>query len=284
MTESSSEKEEDPPLSKERLDALNQELISASFITSDVIYIELRLLRDYKLGAVLRHILDTASSAEAKKAYEMIQAHRSDYAHRAYDDLDYYIPGLPLTNAQVETLLTETMNPDAILNASPMTEFIHTLLSNLMINANHSEVQNKSGQIRFLVNTYPLDISEKQQRLVSLYLTRLCAVDVEIFCCDPTDLDKTVFDQCDEFYSFYCKKFVENTYFHKKLESLTYLKKRLFIPKYFGTTYTKNYNTLQDQTYTHAVLNTMITFEYMPMTYVSPAIPETPPDEEASSS
>lgn len=282
MTETATETSEDPPLTKERIDALNQELVSSSLITSDVIYMELRLLRDYKLGAVLRHILDTATDTEAKRTYETIQKHLSAYAYREYDDLDHYIPDLPLTNTEVETLLTETIVPDAILNASPMTEFIHTLLANLMINANHSEVQNKSGQIRFLINTYPLDISEKEQRLVSLYITRLCSVDIEIFYRDPKELDKTVFERCDEFYSFYCNRFMENAYFYKKLKTLTYLKKRLFVPKYFGKTYTKTHNTLQDQTYTHAILNTMITFNYMPMTYVSPKIPETSPDEKAA--
>ena len=288
MAENTDEESEDEPsLTQEQMDDLNRELLESSFVTSDVLYIELRLLRDYKLGAILRHVMDTKAEDIAKTTYETIQKHIATYAHRKYDDVDHYIPGLPITNDEVDRLLASTENSDPILNASPMTEFVHTLIANLMINANHSEVQNKSGQIRFLVNTYPLDISAREQRLVSLYITRLCAVDVEIFCQDPETLDKTMIDRCDEFYSFYIDRLMRNTYFYDKLKKLSFLRRRLYVPKYFGFTYTKDHDTFQDQTYTHAVLNTMITFEYIPMTYVSPPIPkEKQPsaNEEAASS
>ena len=275
MAEEKDDNDEAPSsLTKEQMDDLNTELLESSFVTSDVMYIELRLLRDYKLGAVLRHVMDTKPQDVAKRTYETIQNNLSSYVHREYDDIDHYIPDLPIRNDDVETILATTKKPDAILNASPLTEFIHTLLSNLMINSNHSEVQNKTGQIRFLLNTYPLDISEKEQRLISLYITRLCAVDVEIFCQDPKALSKEILKRCDEFYSFYITRLMENTYFYQKLKSLSFLKKRLYIPKYFGFTYTNTHNILHDQTYTHAVLNTMITFDYMPMTYVSPPLPE----------
>lgn len=277
MSETSTDDTTDniPNLTKEQVDELNTTLIESSLITSDVLYIELRLLRDYKLGALLRLMMDTCSDHVSETSYQILRSHLSSYAHREFDDLDHYVPGLPFTDQEVMSYLQTTTVPDAVLNASPMTEFIHTLLSHLMINANNSAVEGKDEQIQFIINTYPLEVSDRMHRLISNYITRLCAVDVMFICEDPKTLSKEILEKSDELYSFYLERLVKNEYLRHQMTNLKYLKKRFFGPKLFGYTYDKSKNTVQEQAYTNAVMNTTVQFKYLPVPYISPKGPNT---------
>ena len=94
------------PFSREELNAKQAADLKSELFTPDVIYMELRLLKDYTIGALLA-LASEKSKEEGERLYKSIRGRLIGYDMRMIDDVTPFFPDFGLTTDQIEDVIKD---------------------------------------------------------------------------------------------------------------------------------------------------------------------------------
>ena len=132
-------------IDKAELDRLNQEMIVSDLITPDRLYVDLALIKDFNIGALLSFRDERKDTW--KTLYQSIITALPEYQIRKFDDLAHYFPEFGLSNQTLRARIYDPEWAGHILHNAPITPFINTLRSQILVNVNHSAVIGKTDPI-----------------------------------------------------------------------------------------------------------------------------------------
>jgi hypothetical protein len=255
MTESTKE------LDYKKIQALNEKAIQNQFFTPDKIYIELGLLKDIPLGIMYFDNVGIRDDSDSfNTLQERVKETIREYQSRTYDTIDRYFSDLGYTDKYIEDMLRKTQYHDMYFLASPTTHFINTLIRHFIRNQNNSRPANKYikklvGEGKFkvdpidiecIINTYPLNLSQKVITDVSEILGESLGTNIRFICKDPSTFDKNDWDEwldkVDCFYVDDLGRFTCSPISLEKQEALEFTGKWLFARKRFDKTQERLFN------------------------------------------
>lgn len=216
------------PFTREELNAKQAADLKSELFTPDVIYLELRLLKDYTLGALLALASDKPP-AEGERLFKSVKSRLLGYDMRLTDDVAPFFPDFNLTTDEIEEVIRDPKYTDKILMYAPGTQFITAMSENLRININHSEVDDRFEKVRlddqgrylknwkdvtYVVNTWPLPSpTGRSLQMIQEFITRAFQSNVIVISTDPKDLDAKYYKSCDEFNFYQIGRHFENPKF-----------------------------------------------------------------------
>lgn len=254
-----------------------------AFITPDRIYLDLALLKDLRLGAAMH--LRMAELEQCFTPQEFRQA-LVVYKGRDYYDVPHYFPTLKVTNADIDAVLHDPTQSDAIFAASIPTEFCNIFHTHILLNANHStaaghyRIDPKTQRkelipIRVFVNTYPLTLSKRATYTLGAYVAKRYGVDAEVGRVDPHHYPLQDFLGWEEHYLYYLKEYIERQDVAAAYLEGRMLQSRIFGLRYCGYTYNPTMSTQDlnlDMVLTKAQLDILSTFNFLEPWMVSPVL------------
>lgn len=228
-----SEKKEQEQFTADHIRGLNDNLIKGDLIAPDKIYMDLGLLRDFRLGALLVLAFEK-SEEEARRVYGHIIDKRSDYAKRAFLDMEHCYPEAGITNDEIDSVLKNPDYSDKILTASPVTSFLSVFASQMVVNVNHSAVMRKYDPVRVTINTYPLVLSKEWARLVGVFMAQNFGIETVVLSFDPTHASLKMMGAFDEYYLLNLREFSYNKEIHNALSNMEFQEKRIYAAQFLG--------------------------------------------------
>lgn len=274
-----------PPFSDDEVKRISEELIQNRLITPDRLYVDLALLKDLALGAMLA-LAFRDSVARAKQVYDIIAAGLPAYRTRYFFDPLYYFKETGYTQAELDQALHDPHLADDIYRMAPMTGVIKTLLSHMLVNANHSAVAAKEGDVTMLVNTYPLQLSPTFQGALMVYLGEILHVNTTMCNQSIAEMPFAELQACDEFYLYHIHEFSHHPDVHRALSELTFTNKRIFAIPTCGYTYDplRSRDSLaQELVQVEAAMGVATeTFRHIPVNLCSPVVESSPTPDPAT--
>jgi len=246
-------------------------------VTPDHLYIDLALLKDLQIGAILA-LASRESEERFEAAYQAVSKGLKKYATRYFLDASHYFTKAGYTKAQIDEALADPTMSDDIYRMAPMTEFIKILFSHMLINANHSEVIGKSGEVSLTVNTYPLKLGEVYEAAVGVHLAELLGVKVVVWC-KNLEKDVTMSDlkDFDEYYLWYLYEFSRNPEIHKGLSDMAFASKRIFATPTCGYVFDPDRSKdslIRELVQVEAAMGVVVdTYKHIPIFKCSPSLP-----------
>jgi len=238
FSDTSQQKDKKPlQIDEEELKRFNAEMLISDLITPDQIYVDLALVKDFNIGALMTfrdERKDTSTPEEHLALYRSIIDKLPEYQIRKFNDIAHYFPAFKLSNAEIRTRIADPLWSSKILHSSPVTQFIVTLQAQIAVNINHSAVISKRDPIQLIINTYPLQLNRMDRNIVGLYFSQLLKVVVTV---DYIDFTKMTFDSVvkyDEIYTYYLNLLFDHEDIREGYTTLKFLRKRLFAPTIFG--------------------------------------------------
>ncbi len=267
--------------SAEMIQQLNENIVTSELITPDNIYIDWSLLRDPYLGTVISLLINAKDQTNSFTKFNILQNKLANYQLREFDDVAYYLPELGFSTEEVNTHLGNLQYQEQIFHASPMTNFIHTLYSNINVNINHSMVKGKYTKIHIddkhyhrkyddiclFINTYPLQLTKKQYDLIATFLTGNLRVNVKIVTTPIEQLSLEFLLAMDEIYTNHLLKFLDNDMFSQALTAMKLQKTKFYASKRLGPVRPTTLNQRRiDAEFLrmHAVVDIMCQFTWLP--------------------
>lgn len=225
---SDQEKEDTAGFDPEELKAINDQMIQSQLITPDRLYVDLAIMRDFGIGAIMSHAFEKGEQ-EARRVYSHVFGNMKAYQRRYFFDPLHYFPECGMTRSQLTERLLDPKYSDHIFRAAPVTEFLALLGTHIAVNVNHSAVKGKTDKpITITLNTYPLTLSEETKKLIAVYLATTFGVEVRIWREDLSEISLKKIFAFDEYYLYYIKEFSHNQAIHKSLSDGEFSEKRIF--------------------------------------------------------
>lgn len=258
----------------------------SDLVTSDYYYIDLQLLKDFQVGALL-YILDhdlELSKDIKEKIYNSLTDNYVAYMKRAIDEIIPYIKlyDLDITQEKINSMINDPRYSEAIFNYSPNTYFLDTLKSNILINVNHSMVKDKFRKrkitkttytkeavpIWLYINTYPLKLSQFTLRMIADTLCQELKVNIRFINKPANTLPFKLIDRIDEFYVYYLQDLLQHSHVKTQMEQWKFLEKRIFASPFFRYESKDDFMEEQDERYTTyqrvtSVLIMVTKFQYL---------------------
>lgn len=226
--------QEEIDLAEKKMQTINERLIKDELIDSDHIYLDLALIKDLEIGAVMAMASEKSEEC-ARETYGIILEGMPKYKKRAYADIKGYIPKIPFTREEIDDYLDNPLKSDRIFACAPATSFIKELGKQILINANHSQVLEKSDvPIRIHVNTHPLTLSEEFGKSLMAFVAGTFHVECTYFSQDPIAIPYEQYQTYDEFYFYYFSQFSLHPKIHESLGSFDMVEKYVFALRSLG--------------------------------------------------
>ena len=256
---------------------LNYEMIMSDLITPDKLYLDLRLFKDYTIGALLSflyEIRNTRSKSDIETLYRIIINGLPAYQDRKFDDVSHLFPGLGYTNEDIQKRLKDPKWSRYVLHNSPVTPFISTLRSQIEVNVNHSAVSGKKDQIDLVINTYPMTLSDMDRHIVGLYFAQNLKVRVTVIHLDMTKLKLDDVINYDEIYTYYLPELFSHKDIRDAYTTLRFIRKRLYVPRLFGNKYDSKMDTNREAMIIKSRCDVLTLFDYVHPRLCSAVSPE----------
>ena len=231
------------PFTREELNARQAADLKSELFTPDVIYLELRLLKDYTIGALLA-LAAEKDADEGERLFASIKKRLIGYDMRVIDDVAEFFPDFGLTTDEIEAVIADPQYTDRILMYAPGTQFIVALIENLRINVNHSEVDDRFEKVRlderghylknwrdvtYVVNTWPLPSpTGRSLHMIQEFMARTFQSNVIVISHDPKTLESKYYTTCDEFNFYQIGRHFENPNFADPTIRLGFANKSVF--------------------------------------------------------
>ena len=191
---------------KEFINTLNDLRVS----TPNKIYIDMRLLKDYFLSAILSKVTNA-------KEYQYIISRIPQYNKRLIDDVEMIFPILNVKQGEIDDILSDTNKNVAIYERAPSTTysiaFNHYLLS---IN-NRCAVNNKDIIPELIINTYPIQLPKDVSDSIGQWFVNTYGYKVLIICKHMNDIDVELIKSTDDIFLYDLHSFVEHPVFSELL-------------------------------------------------------------------
>lgn len=266
-----------PQINEAELLAINQRMIESDLITSDWIYADLALFKDYNIGTLLSFYDERKAQLppEAARAlYQSILDVLPDYQQRKFDDLAHYFPKFGLTNAEIQARRRDPKWAGRILHNSPITPFVRTMKAQILTNVNHSRVIGKLDEITVVINTYPLQLSDQNRAVIGIYFADLLKVRVTVKYLDPNTFTLADVIKYDEIYTYYFRELFSHEDILAGYTALKFVSKRLFVPRIFGDTIVVRMDTQREEMIVKTRCDILTQFQYMPSLLCSSVSPD----------
>ena len=285
MAEPETPKEESikyPP--ENEMKAFSEAMVKERMITPDRLYVDLALLKDLHIGAIMAMAL-RESREKAERVYGIIQKNLSRYRQRYFFDAAYYFSETGYTEAQIFSALNNREMADDIYRMAPMTEFLKTLIVHMAVNANHSAVLGKTDDVTVVLNTYPLKLSDPFAGALMIFLGDTLNANVTLRRHQLRSFPFSELAECDEFYLYYIHEFSHHPDVHKALSEMKFSGKRIFAIPNCGYTYLlgrSQESLIQELAHVDTTMSVVLeTFKFIPIHLCSPALPpaDSPPPE-----
>jgi hypothetical protein len=263
-------------IDEEELKRLNQEMIVSDLITPDRLYVDLALIKDFNIGALLSFRDEqkrTATAASHSALYQSMIAGIPAYQTRGFNDIAHYFPAFNLTNEAIIKRLHEPLWSGYILHNAPITPFINVLQAQIAVNVNHSAVISKRTEIELVINTYPLHLNQTNKNIVGLYFAQLLKVRVSVVCLDVTTFTLRDVINYDEIYTYYLDALFEHEDIRDGYTKLKFIRKRLFVPRIFGNVFKPKLDLEQEARIIKSRCDILTMFTYMPAKVCSAVYP-----------
>lgn len=219
---------------------INAAMVEGELITSDHIYLDLRMFKDYNLGVINSFVVER-DDAFGKRVHESLVKGMDAYQRRYFDTVCEHFPGLGITEEEFNTRFNDPKYANLIARLSPATDALNLLKVNLILNSNHSMVKGhyqkipldkfkyarKFDAITLYINTYPLRLNKASCDVIGEFFTENFHVDVKILFSDPTRLFDVAVPRYEEFYFYRFDNVIENPIVMKRLEAFEFLKKKI---------------------------------------------------------
>lgn len=214
---------------------MNIKAIESGLYTPDVLYLDIALCKDFKLGyALAKLMMSDKSHTEKEQIYNQITAQIPAYQDRLYDVFAEYFPFLGYTDDEIDQALRDPQNAALIFKYAPNTEFYNTINADLFVNINHSQVKEKYkkiginektfyrsyDEITFILNTFPLQLPALEHSVLATFFTKTYGVNVQIISVDPMlfSMQHLWLKSVDQFYVFDISTWMENPYIRNKMD------------------------------------------------------------------
>lgn len=206
-----------------------EKTVLSELVLSDNYIIDLYLLKDIFLGAILLFI---KTDEDYQKMFKAIP----EYSKRYYNDMNKCFPELKHLTKQVYDVLhsNDVKLHDQIFLRSPITTFVRTLQKQMLVNVNHSAVAGKRDKINFMINTYPLYLSNEAKAIIGRTLSNEYGVTVRVDRIDPAIVEVDFLKAYDEIYTFHIKELLANVHINAALSSGTFFDKKIFAAAVYG--------------------------------------------------
>ena len=216
----------DDPGYKEFVNAL----MEGQFITPDLLYLDLFLLKDLHIGAIMSLAIERD---EGEDIYNLISKNLDNYRQRYFLDPCHYL-SLPYTKEEVDSRLADEHYHDDIYLLSPMTNVLDSLINHIFININHSAIKDKVNDITVHINTYPLKLSKKLTYALGIFIRDVLQINVKLLCKPINEFTVDELMEYDEYYLYYFKEFSDHKEIMKLASDFKLIKKRLFTIPHCG--------------------------------------------------
>lgn len=196
----------EPEFDIAHIEQLNQKAIQNQFFVPDSSYIEIGLFKDISLGAIYA---DLIFIKEDQKSFEFLQDTLTkcikEFQNRKFDTIEPFLNETGYTDEAVDKLLSNQAIHDQIFILSPNTTFIRFLIKHIIRNQNNSRPANKfnkkklddnhftleSVPVSFVINTYPLSLSQNLLTKVAEQLGEDFGVNITFMNKDPSLFDNS---------------------------------------------------------------------------------------------
>lgn len=213
-------------------------LLKDELITPDNYYIDLRVMKDFGLGAILD---DLHGRPQAPVLYNTLREKLPHYNKRVYDDLRH-LTFDRYNDAWFVDYISNPLHAMGILLHAPVTGLVDVLDSHIRINANHSQVIEKYKKVRvdeehftkdydqvtFHINTYPLRLPDEGVAFLASFFIDRYGVNVKVFYQEPETYTAGQFHQFDEWHIYRFDAIAQSDEFFSSLKPLGNMKKTFF--------------------------------------------------------
>lgn len=254
------------------LERVNNLLMHDMLITPDNIYIDIALLRDLNIGAALTLFGNYKEQRDIEDHYKLILENVEKYRDRQFEDFCHYIPGLHMTTDDIQNRLKDTEYSDRIFRHAPSTSFVDTFSAQLAVNINHSSVIGKTDPIAVTINTYPLKLSDENQRIIAAAFTYLFDVTTKTVYADPAQQTSEFWLSFDEIYTMYINDVMSsNDNTKQAFSEMKFVGKRIISSNILKSRYINNFDYEKEKLLIHAQANVllMMGFHYVDSKIVS---------------
>jgi hypothetical protein len=262
MSDTQSTNAPPPTIDEDELRRLNQEMIVADLITSDRLLVDLALVKDYNIGALLS--MRDERPAESGTLYGSLLEGLSAYQARKFDDIAHYFPQFGVTNAEIRARQSDPRWGGRVLHSSPITPFMKTLRGQIAVNVNHSTVIGKRDPIDLTINTYPLHLGDRDRHIVGLFFAQELGVRVAVVRLDPADIKLSSIIGYDEIYTYHFRVLMDHEDVRAGYTALKFIRKRLFVPRLFGDVLHHTMDTEQEERVIQTRFDILTLFKFFP--------------------
>ena len=222
----------------EMMRELNMGALKNDLITPNFLYLDLALMRDLQIGAMMSIAFETGET-EARRIYSIIKKNQKEYNKRYFLDASYYFKESNYSYTNIMDRLNDSKYADSIFNFSPITKFINIISTHMAINVNHSAIaDNSSTPIRMAINTFPLKLSDHVNKAYGLHIADLFGVETVVFCKNVAEYNYLEdLDNFDEFYLYHIYEFSHNKTIKEAFQDDNFSDKKIFAIPICGNTY-----------------------------------------------
>lgn len=264
-------------LSPEELKAFTEDVIRSQMFTPDRLYVDLAVLKDLEIGAIMALAFEEGEAA-ARKAYQVIQKELPEYRKRYFADAAHYFFAAGYDNDRVKKTLYDLDWSDRIFCYAPNSEVTSVLFAHFLINANHSEVSGKTNPVKMDVNIWPLKLNKTHTASLGLYLAETLRADVRIIRKDLKELSLKEALEYDEFYLHYINEFSHNLEINKGFTDMAFAETRIFASPICGYAFdaSRSAEELRQELVQREASFEIFTnmYKHIPIVHLSPPLPK----------
>ena len=257
---------------------LNNEMITSDLITPDRLLVDLMLVKDYNIATLLSFSYEwkkTRPEIDRAVLYDSLIKGLEAYQKREYDDIAGLFPKFGLTNEEIAVRRSDPNWSRYLIHTAPVTPFMDTLRGQIAVNVNHSAVIGKRDPIEITINTYPLQLPLIDQHIIGLYFSRSLQVQAKVIYLDMTKLSLSDVITYDEIYTYHFSELFSHEEIRLGYETLKFVRKRLFIPRLFGSEPDPKLTTEQQEILVKTRLDVLTQPKFFPVRLCSALSPET---------
>lgn len=192
------------------------------------VYVDVSLLKDYTLGALL-YLMYSDESLSIKYNYLLDGLPQWDI--RLVDDIDKYYPDIGYTQKEIDKALTDPVINNTIFKVAPATSVVD-IVSHRMTDINQKTGMMKDYKTPIVTfNTYPIELSEDNQEELVNYWNDVFMVDTRVICKKITEIDSHFLLDHDEFYMQDFVNFITHEQYKDKFANGKLGDKNIYAPK-----------------------------------------------------
>lgn len=240
---------------------ISEQIMQSKLKTPDVIYVDMVLIKDFFLGALLKMI-------NSKEQYLTIRDNIHKYENRFVDNVEYVFPELGIT--QQEYLANRIGLSDFdIFQGSPVTNFLNMLNQIVMSINNKTAASQKKTMIKLYINTFPLQLPFAVATAIANDFQSTYAMDVRIMQRPLHKCELSFVSELDLIFTDDIKSLIEEPVYRDAFKDQKFLEKQIFATKKLGSlkpleTHKTEQELMQDFLMTESFIQLMCHFGYMP--------------------